>query len=429
MIIIKALGESFVKRILIAVIILIVLLSMTACADQSQTEAAKVILQDDQLRQQLTDSPEQPDSGSKPSTAIIGGSHIENTNSHVKNNDTILLTPATTSDSGSSIDEQKFEVQMNEEPDILDDNPYIDYPCVADEWRYPLPTEQLTIERAAELYSRFLEDEIASTDGLWVSTFYDSEIIKDIFMVRDITGDGIPEIYQSSPGVAGAIWSIENGQVVHVASLGSYLTLLANGGIFYQWSDGVPHHDEYWYMGLSPESKEFPDVDFGIYPADEALGLKETCFIGGEEVSREEWQAVADIYFALRDMEPDEAQRAVSFSEWIASLDVSIEPSPFSEEKASRIFAQFLTSRTVGYDLDGNTVIADYWYSDYDLKGMTQFLVWDFTGDGIPEVYLPVFSRDVWTIRDNHQVVLLGKLDDMDNMPENPISFLEWLVW
>jgi len=288
--------------------------------------------------------------------------------------------------------------------------------------------QSLTIEAAAELYCRFLEGEIPSADGVWLPMYYGLDHLKNLAMVRNLTGNEIPELYFEGPWVMGAIWGIEYGQIVCLEHLGTYHKILSNGGIFYYRSDGLPHHDDYQYRGFSAESREYPDVYFSIYPAYTIEGHteKEKCFLDGEEVSREEWQAVADVYFALRDEEPDDTQLPTTFSQWLELLGLSFEPLPLSEAKASFIYWRFLADKEIGYDLEGNHIWCDRWYQNYNLKGLTQFLVWDFTGDGIPEVYLPIFSKDVWTIRDNH-VALLGKLDDMESSPEYSVPFIEWL--
>ena len=122
--------------------------------------------------------------------------------------------------------------------------------------------EPLTIERAAEIYSRFLEDEIPaySESGyeFWVASIWDLRYLKDRFYTRDLTGDGIPELYLDVPGPHGGIWGIESGEVVKIRYWGTYYTLLANGGVFYY----RPRYDRdvYRYEGYSPESKVVPDI-------------------------------------------------------------------------------------------------------------------------------------------------------------------------
>ena len=176
--------------------------------------------------------------------------------------------------------------------------------------------------------------------------------------------------------------------------------------------------------------KELADIDFEMYEGGAIDGeTNARYYIDGVLVTHEEWQETADYYFAIRDQIPNEEQQSLVFSEWIRSLDITIEPLPLSTATAARIYSSFLVDRGGGgYDENDNRI---WVHSDFDYNHefyLGNFaVVCDLTGDGIPELFLPTLSTNVWSIRDRY-VVLLGSVDEFIVEPEHCIPFPEWYL-
>lgn len=192
----------------------------------------------------------------------------------------------------------------------------------------PTPTpEPLTAEQAAEIYIHFLKNEIPCHEGdhsLYYSDFSRTEEIPITgFYIRDLTGDGLPELYAPDwkwPSIP--VWSIQNGELTAIHSGSSYDTLLANGGIF-TYVPGTAQSDVYAYCWLSPESREYPEISFEAYDMD-SDGEMDSFYIDSAEVTRSEWEVRTAPYFALRDAEPTEEQKALPFLQWAAELGADI---------------------------------------------------------------------------------------------------------
>ncbi|MBP3520526.1 MAG: hypothetical protein J6J87_04180 [Oscillospiraceae bacterium] len=193
----------------------------------------------------------------------------------------------------------------------------------------PTPTpELLTAEQAANIYLEFLMDKMPCS--YYEETLYHSELYSDmtpewalkLYHAKDLTGDGIPELYCSGPGVTN-IWTIQDGTVTCLGGKTTYEQILANGGIFYHRPGGVPDNDCYFYSWLSPESREYPEISFAAYDMD-SDGEMDSFYIDSAEVTRSEWEARTAPYFALRDAEPTEEQKALPFLQWAAELGADI---------------------------------------------------------------------------------------------------------
>lgn len=195
----------------------------------------------------------------------------------------------------------------------------------------PTPTpapEPLTAEQAANIYLEFLMDKMPCS--YYEETLYHSELYSDmtpewalkLYHAKDLTGDGIPELYCSGPGVTN-IWTIQDGTVTCLGGKTTYEQILANGGIFYHRPGGVPDNDCYFYSRLSPESREYPEISFGAYDMD-SDGEMDTFYIDSTEVTQDEWEARTAPYLALRDAEPTEEQKALPFLQWAAELGADI---------------------------------------------------------------------------------------------------------
>jgi len=279
------------------------------------------------------------------------------------------------------------------------------------------PLAGVTLEEAARLYLAFLRDEVPEYVGDdyedWISFRYDIHQVQQILTMRDLTGDGIPELCSDGAGVC-YTRTIQNGKIVQLAYTGTYWTILPNGGLFYHRPGGAPSHDDYSYQALSPESRAYEDVYLSIYDMDQD-GEFDTYFLNDEEVSQEKWQAVADMYFALRDAEPVEE---ISFADWFASLEIEAPPPlPLTEEMACRSYLSFVCGREQ-YAPDGTRW---YWHYDHSFK---DFSVYDFDGDGFMELFLTENSDDIWTISD-YRIVWFGSLAELGKPPE-AMNFFDW---
>lgn len=178
----------------------------------------------------------------------------------------------------------------------------------------------MTPEEAAVLYARFLQDDMTTLDDAsekahYHSQFYsglDMERAMDIYFVQDLTGDGIPELYNNNPGHQ-PIWSVKDGQVIIIGGTDTYTKIAPNGGYFFHRPGGAPTHDRYWYKWLSPESKTLPEASFSDWHPGNEPDYYE---FNGEEVTKEEWEILTAPYFALYDQE--EGGASLRFREWAA---------------------------------------------------------------------------------------------------------------
>lgn len=274
----------------------------------------------------------------------------------------------------------------------------------------PTPSP-MTPEEAAVLYARFLQDDVTTLDtsgrNCYHSQFYsglDMERAMDIYFVQDLTGDGIPELYNNNPGHQ-PIWSVKDGQVIIIGGTDTCTKIAPNGGYFYHRPGGGPTHDRYWYQWLSPESKTLPEASFSDWhPGDEPDYYE----FNGEEVTKEEWETLTAPYFALYDQ--GEAGASLRFREWVDTLDVELPSPEMNEAKVYRIFTPF-----VAYD----------WNYQNPSKDSEILRVWDFDSDGIPEIYEDVEPYLVYGIVGLH-VEELGPAADPDKLPETSPSFHEW---
>lgn len=246
----------------------------------------------------------------------------------------------------------------------------------------PTPTpEPLTAEQAAEIYIHFLKNEIPCHEGDHSLYYSDFSRTKEIpitgFYIRDLTGDGLPELYAPDwkwPSIP--VWSIQNGELTAIHSGSSYDTLLANGGIF-TYVPGTAQSDVYAYCWLSPESREYPEISFAAYDMD-SDGEMDTFCIDGTEVAQDEWEERTAPYFALRDAEPTEEQKALPFLQWAAELGADI--ADFLDlEPWQEAYIEILN----GYDARR----AEY-SADAQEFYMERYALYDIDKDGIPELFL-----------------------------------------
>lgn len=267
-----------------------------------------------------------------------------------------------------------------------------------------------TPEEAAVLYARFLQDDV--TTYAWGKTQYHSysyyglnmESALDMYLVEDLTGDGIPELYNNNPGPSNPIWSIKDGRVIMIGRTDTYTKIAPNGGYFYHRPGGAPTHDVYWYEWLSPESKALPEASFSDWhPGNEP----DFYHFNGEEVTREEWEVLTAPYFALYEQERDE-EESLCFREWAATLGVELPPPEMNEAKALRIFDNELR---MPWERDE----IEY----YNLR------VWDFDGDGVPEIYDVIEPFRVYGIVGLHMEEL-GTLADFGGIPKEAITYSAW---
>ena len=283
----------------------------------------------------------------------------------------------------------------------------------------PLPTEQepMTPEAAVILYARFLQDDVLTFFDTWRESCYHSEFysgldmerVMDIYHTQELTGDDIPELFLPGPGMT-YIWSIEDGEIVCIDGKTTYETLLPNGGIFYHRPGGAPEHHDYHYQWLSPESHELPEMGAQTYDMDNDGVLETFSFwVDGDriDVTEEAWNEAMAPYFALLEEEPPPRP---TFREWVAELGVELPTPEMDEAKAWRIFIPY-----VAYD----------WSWHNQDKDQNILCVWDFDGNGIPEVYENVEPYLTYGIVGLH-VEELGSADDLGERPGVPLSFSEW---
>ena len=179
-----------------------------------------------------------------------------------------------------------------------------------------------SLEEAAWLYARFLRSEIPgyhkNGNAQWLGDYgfrcVDDNSL-DSYTVRDLTDDGIPELYI---GYGAEIWTIENSRVINLISrTHSWWTLLPIGAMcYYRPGSG---HAEFYYEAISAKSKRYPDITLSVKDLDND-GEMDFFMINGEEVSKETWDDISSDYFSLRNAEPEEDEIPVVFSEWITSL-------------------------------------------------------------------------------------------------------------
>ena len=218
----------------------------------------------------------------------------------------------------------ELPLEMNEEitqvPRML---PEVERAGIQSQQYSTSPYSAGSLEEAAWLYVRFLRSEIPGYDKdgyvMWLGDFYfrcvDDNSLNS-YSIKDLTGDGIPELFT---GRGDEIWTIENGRVVCLLShTHSWWTLLPIGAMCYYRPGG--DHAEFFYRSISDKSKQYPDIDLAVTysSTDDKM---DRYMINGEEVSRETWDEVSSIYFALRDAEPEDNENEVVFSDWLKSLD------------------------------------------------------------------------------------------------------------
>ena len=269
------------------------------------------------------------------------------------------------------------------------------------------------VAEAARLYMRFLRSEIPGLLGNdveeWIGSYAlctdDSEFIR--YSVQDLTGDGVPELFDNGPGNHSYVWTIENGRVVRLASIGTWMRLLPIGAIYY-YRPGVGY-SQYFYQGISAKSKEYPDVSLREVDTNND-GEMDLFLIDDEEVTKETWDEVASVYFALSAAEPQEDETSYIFSEWIAALegfepppDILLHGPPVEGDENYRIFItnsgerlQYKGYTLVLFDYNGNIVqIIGY--------GDTYPLV-EYISDGILQItkygtsgWIEVWFFDTWS--------------------------------
>ena len=238
-------------------------------------------------------------------------------------------------------------------PDPADDASVIDVNAIQQQEKINIPSTPYplgSVEEAAYIYARFLRSEIPGhlNDGskFWTGDrrpCLDDNAF-DNFFVRDLTGDGVPELCSFGSGYGCYIWTIENGCITYLASLGSWTRLLPIGAIFYH-RPGVAGMDHiYHYMGISPESKQYPDISYSAIDTNND-GVLDSFHINGE-VSKEIWDEITSVYFALSTAEPAEDDMPVAFSKWTNMLDnfelppvASINAEVVESDKGYRIVA------------------------------------------------------------------------------------------
>lgn len=279
----------------------------------------------------------------------------------------------------------------------------------------PTP-EPLTAEEAAILYARFLQDDLTTMgysgegEAHFHSEFFsglDMERAMDIYRIWDLTGDGIPELYGN---IGCSIWSIEDNEVVAIGSIMTWERLTAKGGIFYHRPGAAPEHHDYHYEWLSPESHELPEMGAQTYDRDNDGVLDTFSFWDEEgkwvEASQEAWNEAMAPYFALLE---EEQSPHPTFREWAAELEVELPAPEMNEAKAWRIFLPY---------------VLDWEWKNPD-KDRSILRVYDFDGDGIPEIYEDTEPYLAYGISGLH-VEELGPADELGERPEAPLPFSEW---
>lgn len=274
----------------------------------------------------------------------------------------------------------------------------------------PAPTPT-TPEEAAILYARFLQDDITTVNDsgevYYHSQFFsglDMERAMDIYYLRDLTGDSIPEL------CGRYIWAIENNEIISIGGIVTGERMTPNGGIFYHRPGGAPEHHDYHYEWLSPESHELPEMGAQTYDMDND-GILDTFsfWANGNHIdgNEEEWNEAMAPYFALLE---EEYPPCATLREWAAELGVEFPPPEMNEAKACRIFTPY-----VAYD----------WRNHNPDKNINILYVWDFDGDGIPEVYENEEPYLAYGIVGLH-VEELGPATELGELPEAPPSFQAW---
>lgn len=264
------------------------------------------------------------------------------------------------------------------------------------------PSPTVTEEEAALLYARFLQDDLTADilgEKEYHSDFYyglDMERTLELYRVKDLTGDGVPELYNNYPGFS-PIWSIKDGRIIRIGGTDTYTKIAPNGGYLYHRPGGGD--DTYWYEWLSPESKALPEASFSDWHSVDGP----SCYVfNSKEVTQEEWEALTAPYLAL------EGEEDPYFREWAASLEVELPPPERNEAKALRIYTNELRM-----PLERDEV--DY----YALR------VWDLDGDGVPELYSVVEPFPVYGIVGLH-MEKLGVLADFGGAPKEAVPFASW---
>lgn len=183
-----------------------------------------------------------------------------------------------------------------------------------------------SVEEAAWLYSRFLQGDIPgyyrSGGAYWLASVYfcgdNSEYSR--FNIRDLNDDGIPELYNEGPGPYCDIWTVSNGRIEQMVSLGTGWSVLPNGAIFYYRPGSSGNDINYSYKGISKKSQKYPDISLRASSVGDSREFVEF-WIDSEEVSQEKWEETRDVYLVLRDAEPHPDEIAITFVEWAESLE------------------------------------------------------------------------------------------------------------
>ena len=291
----------------------------------------------------------------------------------------------------------------------------------------------MTPEEAAELYVRFLRNDI--TTYLNGKPFYHSRLYPDmnvewameLYCVQDLTGDGIPDLFVPGPGVT-YMWSAQAGEIVWIGDKITYETIRPNGGVFYHRPGGAPIHDDYAYFWLSPESRELPEIGFSIYPSGVFYPYDHACYyIDGMEVTQEEWEERTAPYFALRDAEPTEEQKAQPFLDWAVDMGVDVF-GLYTLEPWQEAYRDILLHPENYEDF---YAVAEHIPSDYahDIEWVIKdndpyyFAVCDVNGDGVSELLLGI-GMQYWApqvllniLRYNEETGLVEDIDGPRTYP------------
>lgn len=156
------------------------------------------------------------------------------------------------------------------------------------------------------LYKKFLAGEISAFDENGTPKTVNKYILYDEltedaqYAFFDVDKNGVAELCVSCFGLY--FFTVKNGEVYHWYDTSSYSRLLNNGAILYERHGAAPTHINYEYCELDENAKEKSSVDFSWW---DGKSVKEgeihpdTYFVGGKEVSKEEYDKTARRYLKI----------------------------------------------------------------------------------------------------------------------------------
>jgi hypothetical protein len=213
--------------------------------------------------------------------------------------------------------------------------------------------------------------------------YYDTRDNKE-YTLYDFTNDGVYELYLKQTYGTDIIM-YKNDRLIIIENMGPYGTLLNNGDILIEISR--VGHITYWYYSLDDGGNEINEVHFQIlYDEND-----EKYLFAGQEYTKEKWAEMTNKYLSVG----SDQIKWYDYNGWIDTL-IPAENSQLNEtldiQTVKSMYIEFLQGqRKALYKIEPLSVNASSSYSSQGngvTKPVSQFALYDITGDGVPELFI-----------------------------------------